>query len=121
MHYRSESEGVPRVNVSIAFADKEWYMTLTWKATPMIQLEERTLVVTGMSMLWVPQNPRAYPVYAHKGKGYCLMNVFDPKVAGGMAVAALPEGEPGVGCSDKGQLIAPFQREHGYLYQFHVR
>ncbi|KAJ0694513.1 hypothetical protein HanPI659440_Chr15g0609651 [Helianthus annuus] len=95
MHYRSESEGVPRVNVSIAFTDEEWYKTLTRKATPMIQLEERALVAAGMSMLWVPQNPRAYPVYAHKGRGYSLMNVFDPKVAGGMAVAAMPEGEPG--------------------------
>ncbi|MFS7994542.1 hypothetical protein Hanom_Chr12g01107281 [Helianthus anomalus] len=59
------------------------------------KLEERALVAAGMSMLWVPQNPRAYPVYGHKGKGYSLMNVFNPKVAGGMVVAALPEGEPG--------------------------
>ncbi|KAM0044442.1 hypothetical protein Hdeb2414_s0010g00353321 [Helianthus debilis subsp. tardiflorus] len=62
----------------------------------MIQLEERALVAAGMSMLWVPQNPRAYPFYGHKGKaGYSLMNVFDSKVTGGMAVAALLEGEPG--------------------------
>ncbi|KAJ0706075.1 hypothetical protein HanPSC8_Chr09g0355291 [Helianthus annuus] len=46
-----------------------------------------------MSLLWVPRDPRAYPVYAHKGKGSSLMNVFDPKVAGGMAMAALPKGE----------------------------
>ncbi|KAF5802640.1 hypothetical protein HanRHA438_Chr06g0271001 [Helianthus annuus] len=95
MHYRAESEGVPRVNVSISFADQDWYTTLTRKATPMIQLEERALVAAGMSMLWVPQNRRAYPVYGHKGKAeYSLMNVFDCKVVGGMAVAALPEGEP---------------------------
>ncbi|MFS7947847.1 hypothetical protein Hanom_Chr06g00552991 [Helianthus anomalus] len=95
MHYRTKSAGVPRVNVSIAFADEEWYKTLTWKATPMIQLEERALVAAGKSMLWVPQNPRAYPMYAHKGRGYSLMNAFDPKVAGGMAVVVLPEGELG--------------------------
>ncbi|MFS7999140.1 hypothetical protein Hanom_Chr12g01162501 [Helianthus anomalus] len=47
-----------------------------------------------MSLFWVPRDPRAYPVYPHKGKGYSLMNVFDPKVAGGMAMAALPEAEP---------------------------
>ncbi|KAJ0851875.1 hypothetical protein HanRHA438_Chr14g0631841 [Helianthus annuus] len=95
MHYRSESEGVLRVAVSIAFADEDWYKTLSQRATPMIQLEEKALVAAGMSMLWVPRDPRAYPVYAHKGRGYSLMNVFDPKVAGGMAVAALREGEPG--------------------------
>ncbi|KAJ0725437.1 hypothetical protein HanPI659440_Chr12g0458711 [Helianthus annuus] len=95
MHYRSKSEGVPRVAVSIAFADEDWYKTLSRRATPMIQLEERAIVAAGMSMLWVPRDPRAYPVYAHKGKGYSLVNVFDPKVAGGMAVAALHEGEPG--------------------------
>ncbi|MFS7998093.1 hypothetical protein Hanom_Chr12g01149601 [Helianthus anomalus] len=75
MHYRSESEGVPRVNVSIPFADEEWYKTLTRKSTPMIQLEEIALVAAGMSVLWVPQNPRAYLVYAHKGRGYSLKNV----------------------------------------------
>ncbi|KAM0008112.1 hypothetical protein Hdeb2414_s0121g00803081 [Helianthus debilis subsp. tardiflorus] len=36
MHYRAESEGVPRVNVSISFADQDWYTTLTRKAFPMI-------------------------------------------------------------------------------------
>ncbi|KAJ0678185.1 hypothetical protein HanOQP8_Chr12g0444971 [Helianthus annuus] len=96
MHYRSKSEGVPRVAVSIAFADEDWYKTLSRRATLMIQLEERAIVAAGTSMLWVPRDPRAYPVYAHKGKaGYSLVNVFDPKVAGGMAVAALHEGEPG--------------------------
>ncbi|KAJ0798511.1 hypothetical protein HanLR1_Chr00c2982g0863261 [Helianthus annuus] len=61
----------------------------------MIQLEERALVAAGMSLLWFPQNPRGYLVYGHKGKvGYSLMNVFDPKVAGAMAMAVLPEGQP---------------------------
>ncbi|KAJ0715853.1 hypothetical protein HanPI659440_Chr13g0506171 [Helianthus annuus] len=95
MYYRSEREDVPRVAVSIAFADEDWYKTLSQRATPMIQLEEKALVAAGMSMLWVPRDPRAYPVYAHKGRGYSLMNVFDPKVAGGISVAALPGGEPG--------------------------
>ncbi|MFS7953652.1 hypothetical protein Hanom_Chr07g00621171 [Helianthus anomalus] len=49
-----------------------------------------------MSLLWVPRYPRAYPVYAYKGKGvFCLlfyMLVFP--VAGEMAMAALPVGEP---------------------------
>ncbi|KAL9993301.1 hypothetical protein Hdeb2414_s1047g00976391 [Helianthus debilis subsp. tardiflorus] len=92
MHYPSESEGVPRV---IAFTDEDWYKTLSRRTTPMIQLEEKALVAAGMSMLWVPRDPRAYPVYAQKGEWYSLMNVFDLKVAGGMAVAAFPEGEPG--------------------------
>ncbi|KAM0050434.1 hypothetical protein Hdeb2414_s0008g00297521 [Helianthus debilis subsp. tardiflorus] len=95
MHYQLESEDVPRVAVSIAFADEDWYKTLSRRATLMIQLEERALVAAGMSMLWVPRDPRVYLVYAHKGRGYSLMNVFGPKVAGGMAVAALPEGDPG--------------------------
>ncbi|KAJ0809836.1 hypothetical protein HanPI659440_Chr01g0019831 [Helianthus annuus] len=48
-----------------------------------------------MSLMWLPRDPRTYPVYAYKGKaGYSLMNVFDPKVAGEMATAALPDGEP---------------------------
>ncbi|KAF5808329.1 hypothetical protein HanXRQr2_Chr04g0144111 [Helianthus annuus] len=68
MHYRTESESVPQVNVSISYADQDWYTTLTQKVTPIIQLEERALVAAGMSMLWVLQNPRAYPVYGYKGK-----------------------------------------------------
>ncbi|MFS8018565.1 hypothetical protein Hanom_Chr15g01393501 [Helianthus anomalus] len=95
MHHRSESEGVPRVAVSIAFGDEEWYKTLVRRPTPIIQLDEKALVAAGMSLLWVPRDPKAYPVYAHKGKArYSLMNVFDPKVSGGMVAAALPEGEP---------------------------
>ncbi|KAM0006228.1 hypothetical protein Hdeb2414_s0179g00825091 [Helianthus debilis subsp. tardiflorus] len=95
MHYRAESEGVPRVNVSISYIDHDLYPTLTQKVTSIIHGEERALVAAGMSMLWVPQNPRAYPVYGFKGKGYSLLNVFDPKVGGAMVVVALPEGQPG--------------------------
>ncbi|MFS7946117.1 hypothetical protein Hanom_Chr06g00532271 [Helianthus anomalus] len=51
---------------------------------------KRALVAAGMSMLWVPQNPRAYPVYGYRGKGYNLMNVFDSNVGGAMVVVALP-------------------------------
>ncbi|MFS7948126.1 hypothetical protein Hanom_Chr06g00556301 [Helianthus anomalus] len=73
MHYRSESEGVPKVAVSVSFTDQEWYKTLTWRPTPIIQLEEKALIAA---------------------EGYSLMNVFDPKVAGEMAMAVLPVGEP---------------------------
>ncbi|KAM0070511.1 hypothetical protein Hdeb2414_s0001g00013991 [Helianthus debilis subsp. tardiflorus] len=54
MHYREESEGVHRVNVSINFAEQEWYKVLTRKVTSITQLEERVLVAAGMSMLWAP-------------------------------------------------------------------
>ncbi|KAJ0955844.1 hypothetical protein HanPSC8_Chr01g0007601 [Helianthus annuus] len=47
-----------------------------------------------MSMLWALQNPRGFPVYGYRGKGYSLMNVFDPKAGGAMVVASLPEGRP---------------------------
>ncbi|MFS7945310.1 hypothetical protein Hanom_Chr06g00522771 [Helianthus anomalus] len=78
MHYRANSEGVPRVNVSISYTDQDW-----------------ALVAAGMSTLWVPQNPRAYPVYGYKGKaGYSLMNVFDPNVGDAMVVVVLPEDRP---------------------------
>ncbi|MFS7998323.1 hypothetical protein Hanom_Chr12g01152381 [Helianthus anomalus] len=92
MHYRVESEGVPKVTVSVSFADQEWYKTLTRRPTLIIQLEEKALVAAGMSLLWVPREPRAFPVYAYKGKGYSLMNVFDPKVAGEIATALLHVG-----------------------------
>ncbi|MFS7945307.1 hypothetical protein Hanom_Chr06g00522741 [Helianthus anomalus] len=36
MHYWAESEGVPRVNVSISYTDQDWYTTLTRKVTPII-------------------------------------------------------------------------------------
>ncbi|KAM0052590.1 hypothetical protein Hdeb2414_s0007g00249961 [Helianthus debilis subsp. tardiflorus] len=94
MRYRSENKGVSQVNVSIDFADQDWYITLTRKATLMIQLEERALVAVGMSLLWFPQNPRGYPVYGHRGRGYSLMNVFDRNVACAMAMAVLPESQP---------------------------
>ncbi|MFS7962939.1 hypothetical protein Hanom_Chr08g00732351 [Helianthus anomalus] len=121
MHYRAESEGVPKINVSIAFAEQEWYKALTRKATPITQLEERALVGAGMSMLWVPKNPRGVPVYGYQGKGigvaqlylcsslislcsssrflyftvgYSLLNVLDPKAVGAMIEAILPDGKP---------------------------
>ncbi|MFS7921329.1 hypothetical protein Hanom_Chr03g00235521 [Helianthus anomalus] len=113
------NEGVPKVAVVGSYANEEWYKTLTRRPTPIIQLEEKDLVVAGMSLMWVPREPRAYPVYAYKGKGticllfyvlflspslfvtrfcfsegYSLMNVFDPKVGGEVALALLPTGEP---------------------------
>ncbi|KAJ0764635.1 hypothetical protein HanPI659440_Chr08g0294371 [Helianthus annuus] len=95
MHYRAESEGVPKINVFIAFAEQEWYKTLTRKATPISQLEERALVGAGMSMLWVPKNPRGVPVYGYQGRvGYSLLNVLDPKAASAMIVAIIAEGKP---------------------------
>ncbi|MFS7996428.1 hypothetical protein Hanom_Chr12g01129871 [Helianthus anomalus] len=95
MHYRLESEGIPRVNMSIDFTEQEWYTVLTRKVTSIIQFEERALVAAGMSMLWAPRNPRGFPVYGYRGKaGYSLMNVFDPKASGAMVVASLPEGRP---------------------------
>ncbi|MFS7997008.1 hypothetical protein Hanom_Chr12g01136661 [Helianthus anomalus] len=74
-----EDEGIPKVDVIIYFVEKEWYKTLTRKATSISQVEERVLVGAGMSMLWVPKNPRGVPVYSYQGKvGYSLMNVLDP-------------------------------------------
>ncbi|MFS7936661.1 hypothetical protein Hanom_Chr05g00418401 [Helianthus anomalus] len=82
MHYRDESEGVSRVNVSVDFTEQYC-------------LKRGCLVATGMSMLWAPQNPRGFPIYGYQEKvGFTLMNVFDPKAGGAMAVAALPEGRP---------------------------
>ncbi|KAM0067609.1 hypothetical protein Hdeb2414_s0002g00063371 [Helianthus debilis subsp. tardiflorus] len=62
--------------------------------TLIIQLEEKALVVAGMSLMWVPREPRVAPVYAYKGKGYSLLNVFDPKAGGEMTTMLLPAGEP---------------------------
>ncbi|KAJ0666971.1 hypothetical protein HanPI659440_Chr17g0672661 [Helianthus annuus] len=70
MHYRAEDEGVPKVDVTINFAQQEWYKKLTYKATSISQIEERALVGAGMSMLWVPKNPRGVPVYGYQGKVY---------------------------------------------------
>ncbi|MFS7918811.1 hypothetical protein Hanom_Chr03g00205531 [Helianthus anomalus] len=72
----------------------EWYKVLTRKVTSITQLEERALVGAGMSMLWVPRNPRGVPVYGYQGKvGYSFLNVLDPKAAGAMVEAILPEGK----------------------------
>ncbi|MFS7999235.1 hypothetical protein Hanom_Chr12g01163671 [Helianthus anomalus] len=72
MHYRAESEGIPKIDI-----------------------EEMALVGAGMSMLWVPKNPRGVPVYGYDGKvGYSLLNVLDPKAAGAMIEAVFAEGKP---------------------------
>ncbi|MFS7889137.1 hypothetical protein Hanom_Chr00s000003g01603381 [Helianthus anomalus] len=95
MHHRSESEGVPRVNVSISYTEQDLYTTLTQKVTPIVQLEERALVVAGMSM-----NPRGFPFYEYKREiCYFLFNCFFnehfyPEAGGAMVVAALPKGRP---------------------------
>ncbi|KAJ0681000.1 hypothetical protein HanPI659440_Chr16g0630821 [Helianthus annuus] len=98
MHYRAKSEGVPKVAVSVSFADQEWYKAQTRRPTLIIQLEEKALVAAGMSLPWVPREPRAFSVYAYKGKctlsGYSLMNVFDPKVAGEIETTLLPVRTP---------------------------
>ncbi|KAJ0766452.1 hypothetical protein HanPSC8_Chr03g0084071 [Helianthus annuus] len=94
MHYRGENEGVPRVNVSIDFAEQEWYKVFTRKVTSIAQLKERALVAAGMNMLWAPQNPTGVPIYGYQGKGYSLLNVLDPKAGGAMVMAILPEGRP---------------------------
>ncbi|KAM0025785.1 hypothetical protein Hdeb2414_s0021g00578651 [Helianthus debilis subsp. tardiflorus] len=67
-----------------SYADRNWYKTLTRVPTVIIQLDEKALVGAGMSLLWVPKDPRAAPIYAYKGKGYSLMNVMDSKVGGEM-------------------------------------
>ncbi|MFS7962835.1 hypothetical protein Hanom_Chr08g00731201 [Helianthus anomalus] len=87
MHYRAESKGVPKVVVVGLYADREWNKTLTKMPTPIIQLEGKVLVAAGMSLMWVPREPRATPLYAYKGKaGYSLLNVFDPKSGGEMTI-----------------------------------
>ncbi|MFS8026731.1 hypothetical protein Hanom_Chr16g01490151 [Helianthus anomalus] len=95
MHYQAESEGILKIDVSINFAEQEWYKTLTRKATSISQVEERELEGAGMSMLWVPKDPRGVLVYGYQGKvGYSLLNVLDPKAGGTMIEAILPEGRP---------------------------
>ncbi|KAJ0762437.1 hypothetical protein HanOQP8_Chr04g0161351 [Helianthus annuus] len=95
MHYRAESEGIPKIDVTIKFAEQEWYKTLTRKATSICQIEEMALVGAGVSMLWVLKNPRGVPVYGYDGKvGYSLLNVLDPKAAGAMIEAVFAEGKP---------------------------
>ncbi|MFS7922800.1 hypothetical protein Hanom_Chr03g00253241 [Helianthus anomalus] len=94
MHYREESKGIPRVNVSINFSDEEWYKVLTRRLLLFPNLKR------GRWWGWHehvvgPSNPRGIPVYGYQGKvGYCLLNVLDPKAAGAMVEAILPEGKP---------------------------
>ncbi|KAM0031673.1 hypothetical protein Hdeb2414_s0017g00511621 [Helianthus debilis subsp. tardiflorus] len=95
MHYWAESEGVPKINVSIDFVKQEWYKMLMRKATSISQVEERALVGASMSMLWVPKNPRGVHVYGYEGKvGYSLLNVLDPKAGGAMIKVIQTEGRP---------------------------
>ncbi|KAJ0620959.1 hypothetical protein HanIR_Chr01g0003251 [Helianthus annuus] len=93
MHYRAESEGVPKVVIGGSYADQEWYKTLTRIPTAMLQLEEKALVVAGMSLMWVPKHPKAAPIYSYMGKGYSLMNALDSEVGGEMVSKVLQEGE----------------------------
>ncbi|KAJ0666683.1 hypothetical protein HanPI659440_Chr17g0669501 [Helianthus annuus] len=60
MHYRAESEGVPKVVLVGSYIDREWHKTLTKMPTPIIQLEEKALVAAGMSLMWVPRDPRLH-------------------------------------------------------------
>ncbi|KAJ0431281.1 hypothetical protein HanIR_Chr17g0846701 [Helianthus annuus] len=46
-----------------------------------------------MSLMWVPRDPRAAPIYAYKGKGYRMMNVLDPEVGGEITARLFSEGE----------------------------
>ncbi|KAM0049665.1 hypothetical protein Hdeb2414_s0008g00288551 [Helianthus debilis subsp. tardiflorus] len=55
-------------NSSISVVELFRLICITGRPTPIIQLGEKALVAAGMSLLWVPRDPRAYPVYAHKGK-----------------------------------------------------
>ncbi|MFS7888960.1 hypothetical protein Hanom_Chr00s000002g01601161 [Helianthus anomalus] len=67
MHYRLAGEGVPKLSVA-AYADEEWYKTLTRTLTVMLQLDETASVAVGMSMLCAPTNLRATPIYGYKNK-----------------------------------------------------
>ncbi|MFS8007917.1 hypothetical protein Hanom_Chr14g01266671 [Helianthus anomalus] len=81
-------EGIPKVDVTVNFAQQEWYKKLTHKGTSISQLEERALVGAGMSMLWVLKNHLGVPVYGYQGNlGYNLLNVLDPKAGGAMIKA----------------------------------
>ncbi|MFS7937868.1 hypothetical protein Hanom_Chr05g00432821 [Helianthus anomalus] len=94
MHYCAERERVLKLVLVGAYQDREWYKTLTKVPTPFIQLAEKAYVAAGMSMMWVPKDPRAGPVYAFKGKvGYSLMKVLNSEVGGEMTGMLLPEGE----------------------------
>ncbi|MFS7987283.1 hypothetical protein Hanom_Chr11g01020641 [Helianthus anomalus] len=95
MHYWAESEGIPKIDVTINFGEQEWYKTLTRKATPICQIKEMALVGASISMLWVPKNPRGVPVFGYDGKvRYSLLNVLDPKATGAMIEAVFAEGKP---------------------------
>ncbi|KAJ0765627.1 hypothetical protein HanPI659440_Chr08g0305591 [Helianthus annuus] len=95
MHYRTVGEGIPKIDVLVDFANREWYKKVTHKATAISQLEEMALVGAGMSFRWFPKNPLSVPVYGYQGKlGYSLLNVLDPKAAGAMVEAIQEDGKP---------------------------
>ncbi|MFS7971915.1 hypothetical protein Hanom_Chr09g00838411 [Helianthus anomalus] len=95
LHYRAAvSEGIPKVNVAVGFAEQAWYKKLTEKATFISQLEEMALVGAGMSLLWIPKNHFGFPVYGYQGKlGYSLLNVLDQKAGGAMVEAIQKDGK----------------------------
>ncbi|KAJ0746190.1 hypothetical protein HanOQP8_Chr05g0174661 [Helianthus annuus] len=119
MHYRSPEEGIPKLPL-ISYAEEQWYKTLIKNPTQMLQLDEKALVTTSMSMMWAPSNPSVAPIYGYKNKGIIfaslcflihlsacvstsyhkllvaasgLINVLDPTVGGDMVVRVLLEGE----------------------------
>ncbi|MFS8016342.1 hypothetical protein Hanom_Chr15g01367451 [Helianthus anomalus] len=111
MHYRSVSEGIPKVDVLVGFTEQGWYKKLTYKATAISQLEEMALVGAGMSLLWVPKNPLGVPVYGYQGKfGYSLINVLDPNAAGAM-VELSKKMENQLGEDDEDDPIDPIREE----------
>ncbi|KAJ0778339.1 hypothetical protein HanLR1_Chr02g0070601 [Helianthus annuus] len=68
MPYRQVSQGIPKVDAMDDFASQDWYKKITSKATAISQLDEITLVVAGMRLLWVPKHPLGQPVYSNQGK-----------------------------------------------------
>ncbi|KAJ0800043.1 hypothetical protein HanPI659440_Chr03g0098411 [Helianthus annuus] len=117
MYYRVEHKGVPKVVLVDSCDDCAGSgIKPSQRFLPRFQLGEKALVAAGMSLLWVPRDPRAALVYAYKGKRYSLfvvvlffsffvtylffvlvryslMNVFDPEIGGEMTGMLLPAGE----------------------------
>ncbi|KAJ0940136.1 hypothetical protein HanRHA438_Chr02g0079991 [Helianthus annuus] len=108
MHYRSVSEGIPKVDVLAGYPAQDWYKKITHKATAIAQLEEMALIGAGMSLLWAPKNPLGVPVYGYQGKfGYSLINVLDPKAAGAMVEAIQEDGKPAWLDQIRGRFLHP--------------
>ncbi|MFS7916664.1 hypothetical protein Hanom_Chr03g00179971 [Helianthus anomalus] len=73
----------------------DWKQKFFYIRRGVIPVVEMALVGAGMSMLWVPKNPRGVYIYGYQGKvGYSLLNVLDPKAGGAMIEEILPEGKP---------------------------